>query len=168
MTARSLGYFLTVPRRGQISRSCVEPVGSLIVRLNFRNISHIHNKGEHQAVSASLCPMISLSSRQGIACRCPCVASTSSPGPVPPRSAAIGAHSLRDKQQQRNSTIVAARLWSEPETLDSVSTLPESWPEEDLTHGGIYRGISARAERFGVQRAAAVDDAASASELSSG
>ena len=113
--------------------------------------------------------MIPSNSRQAVACRCSCVASTSGPGPVPQRSAAAGARARRrDAQQQRPSTLVAAQLRSETETLDSVSTLPVSWDEEDLTDERISRALQARIERFGTQQHAAEDDAAPTPQMSQG
>jgi hypothetical protein len=113
--------------------------------------------------------MLPISSSQAVACRCPCVASTSGLGPVLPRSAASGARSRKNNlQQQRLSTVAAAQLRSEAETLDSVSTLPVSWDEEDLTDERLSRALQARIERSGAQQPVSDDDTAPAAQMSHG
>ncbi|BDA45338.1 RNA polymerase sigma factor SigA [Coccomyxa sp. Obi] len=107
--------------------------------------------------------------RQTLASRCPCIASTSAPGPLGPRSASSGAPQRRtDVQQQRLSTQVAARTRSEAETLERVSDLPVSWDEEDLTDEGMSRALQPHIARLGRQQFPLEEDTASASHRSQG
>jgi len=63
----------------------------------------------------------------------------------------------KDFQPQRPVTQVAARYRTEAER-DSVSTLPVTWDEDDLTDERLSQALQARIERFGSQQSEIVPD----------